>query len=112
MELKHILSGQTRDTKVEWEGEVVGITFDPAKYTPHLEAQVMALGESEGSRALVPFITELLTAWDITEDGQPFPVSDDAVASLPLGFLVTVIRKVAEDLAADPTLLGTSDAPS
>jgi hypothetical protein len=111
MELKDILSGQARDTKVEWMGEVVAITFDPSKYTPQLEAQVMA-DALDGSKALVPFITTLVIAWDITERGEPFPLTDEAVSSLPLGFLVAVIRKVAEELAADPTLLGTSDEPS
>jgi hypothetical protein len=113
MELKTLLAGRPRDAKVEWEGEVVGITFDPTKYTPELEAKLMARAdEPNGTQAIIPFIQQLVVGWDITENGVPFPMTDDAVASLPLGFLVAVIRSVAGELAADPTLLGTSEGPS
>jgi hypothetical protein len=115
MELKTLLSGQTKDVKVEWEGETVLVTFDPNTYTPALEAEVFSqIDAVRGgeSAVLVDLLCRLLTSWDIVDKGEPFPIDPEHVSSLPVGFLLTVFFAVGKELGADPLLRGDSDEPS
>lgn len=111
MDLKELLAGHTADAKVEWEGEIVTITYDKNAYTPELEAQVMDEANG-GGRALADLLEKLLMDWDIIENGEPFPPTRTNIGRLPVAFLVQVMKAVGEAMSQDPTLSGTSDGAS
>jgi hypothetical protein len=110
MDLKDLLSGDFKDIKVEWNEHTVMVTFDPSVYTPELEAKVT--GEGSGSQQLVELLITLVRAWDITEDGQPFPVTAESMGTLPVAFLTAITVEIGKELAQDPLLRATSGEPS
>jgi hypothetical protein len=111
MDLKELLAGHAADVKVEWEDEVVNVTYDKHAYTPELEAQVMD-DANGGGRALADLLEKLLMDWDVLENGQPFPPTRANIGRLPIAFLVAVMKAIGESMAQDPTLSGTSEEAS
>lgn len=109
MDLKNLLSGRPKDVKVEWLDHMVMVTFDPMLFTPALQAKV---SEAEMSKGVVDLLVRLLKGWDITENGEPYPINETTIGELPLGFLTAIVKAIGEELQQDPSLRGTSDEPS
>lgn len=112
MDLNNLLSGQTADVKVEWEGEVANVTFLKHAYTPKLEAEVMAESGSGGANSVADLLGQLLHDWDITQNGEPFPPTRDHLAILPVSFLVACMKAISEVMAQDPLLSVNSEGHS
>lgn len=116
MELKALLAGKPLPVTVEWGGQEVNLTYDPSAYTPKLEAEVLKAAQEgvmgAGSMAIATLVADLVVAWDVTSEGEPFPPIVENLATLPVALLGAIVRKIAEALGSNPLLSGTSDEPS
>ena len=74
-DLKQII-GVTLPVTVKWGEMEINIAFRPAVLTPEW---VDSWSELSVDRALF----ELVSSWDITSDGEPLPVTEEAISSLP-----------------------------
>ena len=96
MDLKTLLTGGTT-------------TFRRDAMTPELEARAQA---AEGGQGVAELVSALVVDWDLTEGGEPYPVTPENVRRLPYTFLIAVTQEITKEVASDPSLSGTSDAPS
>ena len=109
MELKQLLAARGAEVIVSWEDEKVVVTYNPNAWTPDVEA--MAL-ETQGSGGVADMLAGILTGWDITSQGEPFPPTAENLRTLPLLFLGEVLKTLAKEMAPDPLSVKTSDATS
>lgn len=105
------LSARSREISVEYAGEIIRVTYAPAKVTPAWERGFQeALKDEWRTRALVDALAEILVGWDLTEEGAPLPVTRESLARLPLDLLGAIFSAIMEDLRPNPTSAGPSAA--
>ena len=52
---------------------------------------------------------DLLLAWDVMgDDGEPLPINGETIATLPMGFVESLIEEVAKDSRVNPQIKATS----
>lgn len=95
------LTGQSeRTVKLQFLGEEINITYRPGAYTPEFEELTIFDG-----------LLRIVSAWDLLgDDGQPYPLTREALQVLPSPFLTAVWRRIAEDVRLDPTKPAASSA--
>lgn len=92
----------TTECDVEFGGEHARVRYFPNKFTPRLQSQLREAQMQPGGTpvdTLAPFIVAMVGWWDLTENGQPVPVTLERVSNLPAPFLDKVIKAIAEDMA-------------
>ena len=80
--------------------DTLTVTFKPSFYTPSIEAEMQQAAASEWkSGLLVTLLAGALVEWDLLgPDGQPLPTDEATIASLPVGFLGTVLSAISAEL--------------
>lgn len=97
------LSKKTRTIEVEYEGERVRVTYYPARITPRWEQEFNeALKDEWKSRAVVEGLASVLADWDLVDNGEPFPPTEENLVQLPMDFLVAVFTRIMEDQRPNP----------
>lgn len=83
------------------------LTYQPSKNTPRSEqAFNEALKDEWKSKAAIGFLTNMVVDWDLQDDGgDPYPITEDAMAELPQAFLTAIIKAIGDDM-------GKGQAPS
>lgn len=82
----------TEELTVEWGGVAVVIQAQPRAYTGKLEKQVRAAPSNTDGLTLI--VSRLVKSWDLTvddgPDAEPYPITEEALAELPVAFLSAV----------------------
>lgn len=88
---------QTENFEMEWEGHKVSFSAKAASLTPQF------LKDAGDLISYPKAIAEVLTDWDVTSDdeGTKWPISEDALAKLPIPFLTAILNTVAESWGGD-----------
>lgn len=77
-------------------GEVLHLSYRPGIITPAFGQEVVHDNASPVARLL----EECLTKWDLeADDGEPYPITRDALMQLPSNFLAAVQDAIFTDLA-------------
>lgn len=88
------------------EGDTLDIRWNPTAMTPEVYAAIQDLVSKKGEtqEEVDPFeaarvvIHPLMTFWDITNGGVPYPVTVENIANLGLPFVMTVASAIQADL--------------
>lgn len=89
----------------EFEGEQISVTFRPHLITPELRAkwtrqvQDQAADESNEGAAQdydCKLLSEVLIDWNLTADGEAFPLTYDNLLKLPDSLTVRMVRELFE----------------
>src|ERR1044072_7258622 len=84
-ELRALINDEPERLEVELpKGEVVTVLYHPARITPLWLSDAMV---SEEPLALARAIADVLSDWDVTEDGKPVALNADTLASFPFPVL-------------------------
>ncbi len=105
---------QIREQRVTWSAEVCGEMLtggcNPAAYTPRFLAEIeqsQAKGESDAT--LLPrLLARVLTDWDLVDDDQPVPTTEEQLRDLPVALLSRVAQAIQAAMQPDPTTSATS----
>lgn len=99
-----------RELSIPIGNGVLNIAYNLAGLTPQVEAQFRrAAREDRNGEALVTFLQPLLLSWDLLgEDGQPLPITEETLQTLPLAFLAQLVEAIGADTAPNPTSVATS----
>ena len=77
------------------DGDLVALVYYPHKITPgYLDA---VSGEND-LMALARTVAEFVADWDITDEGEPLPVTVEGAAQLGLSLLNLIVTEVAQDM--------------
>lgn len=89
-----------RQTSLTYDGEKVGITYRPGKFTPRVEARLNeAQAESQVSQEVARVLADVLASWDvIDDDGKTLKPTVDLLMEMPLDFLTALATAVGEDM--------------
>ena len=85
----------------EYNGEKYWFEAKAEMVTPRFLQQVKEWDADPIKKAIA--MSEVITAWDIDMNGEPFPPTFENLDSLPPKFLSRLINKIAETLNGDPT---------
>lgn len=89
------LAKSAKTAAFTYAGETVTLTYRLGQVTPRMLAEVATITDLS---LIAERVASLVSAWDVEEKpGQPFPLTAERLAELPLHFLLTVLRQVVED---------------
>lgn len=75
------------------DGDTVTVTFDRNKVTPGWVDAMQKRGDGD-ALALSHGLAETIHAWDVTEDGQPFPPTGENIGQLSYGAQKALLEQI------------------
>jgi hypothetical protein len=84
-------------TVVKFGGQEAKVKYRPSVLTTRRLEQIQAEIEAENSSAFLAFLPEAIIEWDVTKEGEMFPLSEDALKDLPLVFVRAVYLAILSD---------------
>ncbi len=81
---------------VEFEGETIQVRFRPGLVTTNWQ-QAAAKVKPEDPDELYSLLCEVVSGWDLTEEGKPFPVSVESLRRLPLRLVYDITAAIIDD---------------
>jgi hypothetical protein len=135
------LFSETLESEFEFLGEIVHITWAPARYTGEMDdfaekltdeesreraelEELIAAGqvepaeklrqrmERQDKRNLRRILSQLIVSWDLMDGTAPFPTDEMSLSKLPATFLSLTFLAIAADNQPDPQKAPGSDEPS
>ena len=91
---------RTADTKtvtVEFGEESMDVEFRLSAITP---STLAALQEADGDKlgATVEFLCEVLSKWEVEDEGKTLPIEPDVLSALPVDFLTAIASAITADV--------------
>lgn len=91
---------RTADTKtvtVEFGEESMNVEFRLSAITP---STLQALQDADGDKleATVQFLCEVLSSWEVEDEGRVLPIEPEELACLPVDFLTAIATAVTADV--------------
>lgn len=115
----------TKPLVVDFDGEVINLTYRPNIYTLGFTRKMMEARDSEDFSALAQSFVEFLASWDLMEGDQVIPLTTEGVERVPFEILAAIEAQIAETLrpseeekrgssepSASPPPASTSPSPS
>ena len=93
---------------VEFDDQTINIAFAPNR----LDARVMMMVAGPmAPTVLVDVLSHLILDWDFTDDdGKKLPVTEDALAELPVALLMKIANAVVEEINGSKNAETSSDS--
>lgn len=101
MQLKADRAPLTVNIDIAGQGvEQLHIVYKPSQYTANAEKEMQKVQDEGGvSDWTLSFVNKLLIEWDLEgDDGKPYPMTVEALATLPREFIVRVSQDISEDM--------------
>jgi hypothetical protein len=83
----------------------VNVTYYPQRVTEKLFGSLTVLSDEKNTdvmanaTALNDVLMTLVASWDVTyDDGQPIPITQEALPDVPLTFRASVVNAIEEDM--------------
>lgn len=73
----------------------VEVTYRPSALTPAVEDE---LRNATDNVVVCEKFVEMVTAWDVVDDGKPFPLKADALMQFPSALLNAILQECREDM--------------
>lgn len=86
---------------VDGDEETVNLTYKPVNMTTPAMATQIRLAQNDNYRSielLATILAGILASWDLTNEGEPYPVTRDAIEVLDAEFLGVLVDAIVEDL--------------
>jgi hypothetical protein len=119
LDLKDLYAGRQRRIDIDLgeneEGEPLSLSFkwSPEKYTKQVHAALQDARESRDAFLIAEaVIVPLVTWWDLTENGKPYPITTANVEALGLFIEMQMMFAIESDFEVPANLKGTSAASS
>lgn len=76
------------EAEVTYRDSTIKVKFSADAYTPAFEREIVGALEAEAkSGYFAQFLARVVTAWDVVEDGKPYPLTVERLEELPVRFL-------------------------
>lgn len=97
--ISHLRKGQ-RTLTIDLDGEPLSITYLTGAVTPATHDAALDLVEKQRvGAALAKSLSLSLFSWDLTDDdGNGYPVTEEALRELPVSFLDKIFAAIQDDL--------------
>ena len=88
----------TKPLAIDFEGEVINITYRPNVYTLGFQRSLVEALEDQSGEALAMTFGELIASWDLLENGVPLPLTSEGIEKVPLTVLGAIDQAIGETL--------------
>lgn len=92
---------------VKFGGQEAKIKYRPSIITTKRLNTIKAQIEAEDADAFITFLPECIIEWDVTKDGEMFPLERETLEELPLAFIRATYLAVLGDAGQ-----GEAESPS
>lgn len=95
------LRADVRTIDVDFEGHVIEVSYEPSKYTAHVEDRLQQANESgRPTVGMVRVLAGMLTGWEILDDdGDVLPIEEDVIGRQVPGQVIDAIANaIIEDM--------------
>jgi hypothetical protein len=82
---------------IDLGGDSVRVTFDRNGITPYLLSQMQKQLESGDVLAVASMLEQVIMAWDVTDEGEPFPPIANNIAKLSVSALASLSRRIGDE---------------
>ena len=90
------LKSKRAKIKTAFDGEEISIEFSPHLLTPEYQARLRKLAsnaeEAGEENSDVLFLSEIMSGWDVVNNGEPFPPTKENLRSVPAALLRVVAQ--------------------
>lgn len=107
-ELGSLINDTPEPVEVAIQGETVTVQYHPARITP---LWLESLNEND-PRSLAKALAEVISSWDVLENGQPLEPSEQVFASFPFPVLAAFSEAVAKAAAGSEEGNVSSTSPA
>src|SRR5579859_234614 len=114
----HRLISNTAEASVDYgDAGTVNVVYRPGNITEKSLRELAVLNDSDNNDALTNIhamntvLLQTLVSWDLTNNGEPVPLTVDGLADVPLHVRGDIIKAIFEDIRLDPTT-GTPSKPA
>lgn len=108
------LTANRRTLDIDFSGETLRVTYRPAAINAAQEARELE-DKADGKHVLsvIRTITETVVSWDLMgDDGQPLPLTEDALMPLGIDILSTITTALVRDALPNRTTAPSSNGTS
>lgn len=119
LDLKDLYAGRQRRLTVDLgeneDGEALSLSFkwSPEKYTKQVHAALQEARETRDAFVIAEaVIVPLVTWWDLTDAGKPYPITTENVEALGLFIEMQMMFAIEGDFEVPANLKGISGASS
>jgi len=97
--LGKLVAGKRRTVAVEFDGEIINITYTTGKLTPAVEARLNDANENNRpASGVADELANIITGWDILgDDGEPVPITAELLHEFPTRFLLACVQAIGAD---------------
>lgn len=102
IDLSDLFAKRARQVEVAWgdgEDEAFVVAYSPDAYTMEVHARLQLMGEQDGLDATADLMATLISGWDITDNGAPYPITKDNLVRLGLPLLMAISEAVQMDFS-------------
>lgn len=93
------LTRPTRTVTVDYDGNIVNLTYSPGRLTPAVEARLNQANEqNRPASGVADELAKIIVSWDVTgDDGKPLAVTADLLHEFPTRFLLACVSAIGGD---------------
>lgn len=88
----------TKPLAVDFGGEVINVSYRPNIYTLGFQRRLFRALEEQNAELLAGAFGELISEWDLLEDGNPIPLTAEGVEKVPLPILAALDKAIGDAL--------------
>lgn len=92
-ELGSLINDKPEELEVEVNGLVVSVAYHPARITPLWLSKAM---QTDDPLAMAQALADVMSDWDVYENGQPIPLNAETLASFPYPVLADFSAAIGE----------------
>lgn len=97
MELSDLIRDE-RNLAVNVGDEILNVTYRPSGFTAAAEEKYLdAIERRRVNMAFVEALCEILTSWDLVQDGEPVSITLESLKMLPAKLLSDIFMAIVED---------------
>jgi hypothetical protein len=108
------LAANRRTVNIDFSGETLRVTYKPSAINASQEERELADKETgHHVLSIIRTLTETIVSWDLLgEDGQPLPLTEDALKPLGIDILSQISRAIVRDALPNRTTQPSSNGTS
>jgi hypothetical protein len=84
-------------------GETLSVSYRPSELTPRFLKELKEKSTGGDAETTAEMLFHILTKWDVTDGGNPVPLTPEILASLGFDLLNAIVQAVMEDLNPLPS---------
>lgn len=97
-----VMLGKVRTCQVSYFEDQFAVSYRPSEITSETEREDAERQAASEPHVLADRLAKVIVAWDLAENEQPIPITQEYMRTLPSPLLAAIRSGVMEDMAPKP----------